>query len=211
MVLAGGRAYIAAKRALRAARPGRIARVRFARRAFGNLLLAGLGLLALIGVLAPSNFGQPGATTPRSGWPFFALLAVMAGTCGYAAVRWRELAWLWARLREPLVRPLNEHPGFDDAADAVASCPPPLRLRWAFTYVWGPLAWTVVAGTLAFSSAYFVVDAVLARGRVGWAQPLYAVVFGLLSMAVLAAAAGRFSTWRFAMSVHKEVATGYAG
>ena len=209
MVLAGGRAYVAAKRAMRSARPGRIARIRFARRVFGSLLVAGLGLLALIGVLAPSNFGQPGAATPRSGWPFFVLLAVMAGTCGLAAGRWRELAWLGARLREPLARPLHEHPRFDDAADAVASCPPPLRLRWALTYVWGPILWAVVAATLAFSSAYFIVDAVLARGRVGWAQPLYAVGFAALSTLVLALSAGRLATWRFGVSVHKEVTSGY--
>jgi hypothetical protein len=172
-------------------------------------LVAGLGLLALIGVLAPSNFGQPGAATPRSGWPFFVLLAVMAGTCGLAAGRWRELAWLGARLREPLARPLHEHPRFDDAADAVASCPPPLRLRWALTYVWGPILWAVVAATLAFSSAYFIVDAVLARGRVGWAQPLYAVGFAALSTLVLALSAGRLATWRFGVSVHKEVTSGY--
>jgi hypothetical protein len=211
MVLAARRSYVAAKRATRAARPGRIARARFARRAFGLTFLAGLAVLALIAVVAPSNFGQPGAATARSGWPFFLLLGVITASLAYAAVQWTRIAWLAQRLRDPLVRPLNELPGFEAAADALASCPSPLRLRWSLIYVWGPLLWALVAGTLAFSSAYFVVDAVLARGRVGWAQPLYAVVFGLLSMAVLAAAAGRFSTWRFAMSVHKEVSTGYAG
>jgi hypothetical protein len=184
--------------------------MRFARRAFAGVFVAGLALLALIGVVAPSNFGQPGAATARSGWPFFVLLAAMAGTCAYGTARWKELSWLVARLREPLMRPLNEHPRFDDAADALASCPPPLRVRWALIYVWGPLLWALAAGTLAFSSAYFIVDAVLARGRVGWAQPLYALVFAVLSVLVLAASAGRLATWRFAVSVHKEVTTGYA-
>jgi hypothetical protein len=211
MVLAARRSYVAAKRATRAARPGRIARARFARRAFGVTFLAGLALLALIAVVAPSNFGQPGAATPRSGWPFFLLLGVIAVSVTYAALHWRRVVWLGQRVREPLVRPLNELPGFEVAADALASCPSPLRLRWSLTYVWGPLLWALAAGTLAFSSAYFVIDAVLARGRVGWAQPMYAVAFGLVSIAVLAAAAGRLATWRFAMSVHKEVTTGYAG
>jgi hypothetical protein len=210
MVLAARRAYVTAKRATRSARPGRIARMRFARRAFAGVFVAGLALLALIAVVAPSHFGQPGAETARSGWPFYVLLAVIAGTCAYAAVRWKELSWLVARLREPLVRPLNDSPRFDDAADALASCPPLLRVRWALIYVWGPLLWALAAGTLAFSSAYFMVDAVLARGRVGWAPPLYALVFAILSILVLAAVAGRLATWRFAVSVHKEVTTGYA-
>jgi uncharacterized membrane protein YdcZ (DUF606 family) len=211
MVLAARRSYVAAKRATRAARPSRIARARFARRAFGVAFVAGLALLAFIAVVAPSNFGQPGAATARSGWPFFLLLGLIGAVVAYAAFHWKRIAWLGQRLREPLVRPLNELPGFEAAADALASCPSPLRLRWSLNYVWGPLLWALAAGTLAFSSAYFVVDAVLARGRVGWAQPLYAVVFGLLSIAVLAGAAGRLATWRFAMSVHKEVTTGYAG
>jgi hypothetical protein len=55
------------------------------------------------------------------------------------------------------------------------------------------------------------VDAVLARFRVGWGQPLYALVFAGASVLVFATLAGRLATWRFAMSVHKEVTTGYTG
>lgn len=211
MVIAAHRSYVALKRATRAARPRRVARLRFARRALGGTFVAGLALLSLIALVAPSNFGQPGAATLRSGWPSFALGGLIAASAGFAWANRERLLWLAARLREPLVRPLEEHPSFAEAADALASCPPPLRLRWALGWVWGPIGWALAAGTLTFSSAYFVVDAVLARFRIGWAQPVYALAFAGLGVLVFAAAAGKLATWRFAMSVHKEVTTGYEG
>jgi hypothetical protein len=211
VVLAAHRAYVAVKRATRSARPRRVARLRFARRAFAATFVAGVGVLGIIGLLAPSNFGQPGAKTLGSGWPSILLVALVGGVAASALVAHRHLLWLARRVREPLLRPLEEHPAFAEAADALASCPAPLRLRWSLGWVWGPVAWAVVAGTLAWSSAYFVVDAVLARFRVGWGQPLYALVFAGASVLVFATLAGRLATWRFAMSVHKEVTTGYTG
>ncbi len=137
------------------------------------------------------------------------LLAVVAIALGYGIVRRAQVRWAFERAREPYVRPLEEEPGFDEAVEALAECPAALRTRFALSWVWGAVAWAIVGGTFAFSTAYFLVDAVLARGRVGWQQPVYAVVFALLSLAVFAATAGRLATWRFAASVHKEVATGY--
>jgi hypothetical protein len=209
MVVAAHRSYVALKRATRAARPGRINRRHFARGAFAGSFVAGVAVLGTIGLLAPSNFGQPGAATLRSGWPSVALAALVAACVGYGVIRRRHLAWLLARLREPLLRPLEEHRSFAEAVDALAACPAPLRLRWAIGWVWGPIGYVVAAGTLAFSSAYFFVDALLARGRVGWGQPLYALIFAAGSVLVFAAAASRLATWRFALSVHKEVTSGY--
>ncbi|MFN2488826.1 MAG: hypothetical protein ABR529_03620 [Actinomycetota bacterium] len=138
------------------------------------------------------------------------VLLVIIGLClAYGALRRAELRWLAARVREPLVRPLEEEPHFDDAVETLESCPAPLRMRYAIAWVWGPIAWAVVGGTCAFSAAYFVVDAILARFRVGWEQPLYGAVFGVLSVIVFAGAAGRLATWRFAASVYREATTGY--
>ncbi len=61
----------------------------------------------------------------------------------------------------------------------------------------------------ALSTAYFVIDAILARFLVGWSQPLYALVFLCLSLTLSYLAAPKLSTWRVAASVHKEVTTGY--
>jgi hypothetical protein len=208
-VLAARRAYANTRSFVRAARPRHIARGRLARRAFAGSFLAGVALLGLIGIASPSQFGQPGAATLQSGWPLYALSALITSVGLLALARRRHLAWLLARLREPLDRPLDDHHGFGDAVSALEACPAPLRTRFALSWVWGPVVGAVLGGTFAFSSAYFVVDAVLARFRVGWAQPVYALGFAALSMIVFAAAAGRMSTWRFATSVHKEVSTGY--
>jgi hypothetical protein len=209
MVLAAHRAYAQVKRATRAARPPRVARVRMARRALGGTFVAGTGVLGLIAVVSPGNFGQPGATTARTGWPFYLLIALISCCILLGVINRAQLVWLGSRLREPLLRPLDDHPSFSDAADALAACPGPVRMRWAIGWVWGPIAWAVAGTTFAFSSAYFLVDALLARFRVGWAQPLYALAFAALSLFVFALAAGRLSTWRFAASVNKEVTTGY--
>ena len=84
-----------------------------------------------------------------------------------------------------------------------------LRLRWAIGWVWAPVVWAVVGGTLAFSAAYFVVDALLSGLRVGPGHAVYAGAFTVASLAVFAAAAGRLATWRFAASVHRDVTGGY--
>jgi hypothetical protein len=209
MVLAAHRAYATLKRLVRAARPQRVGRGTFARRTFAANFVAGVGILGGIGLTAPSQFGQPGAATLHTGWPSWLLIGVIALCCLVAWTKRADLTWLYARVREPFVRPLDEARGFADAVDALASCPAPLRTRFAVSWVWGPIAAAVLGATFAFSAAYFVVDAILARGRVGWAQPVYGAAFALLSMALFAAAAPRLASWRFATSVHKEASTGY--
>jgi hypothetical protein len=209
MVLEAGRAYSRATRATRSARPRRIARATFARRAFGGCFLAGTAILGAIAVLSPAQFGQPGAATLKTGWPSLALVGAIAVGVLYAILRRRQLIWLVERVREPLLRPLNDAPGWDDAVDALESCPSPLRARFAFSWVWAPVAGALLGGTFAFSSAYFLVDAILARFRVGWGQPVYGLSFAALSLIVFSLTAGRLASWRFAASAYKEVSTGY--
>ena len=182
-----------------------------ARSAFGGSFLAGTGILGSIGILAPARFGQPGADTLKTGWPLLVVVALVLSSALVAVSRRAEIGWLCARLREPFLRPLEEEPYFGEAVEALGACPGFMRARYALSWVWGPAAAAVAGGTFAFSSAYFLIDAVLARGRVGWAQPLYATAFALLSLLVFAAAAGRLASWRFAASVHKEVSGAYVG
>ena len=210
MVVAAGRAYARAARTVRAARP-RVARAAFARRALGGAFVAGIVVLGLIAFVSPASFGQPGASPARSGWPPAVLLALIAAGIAIAVARRAHMAWLVQRIRDPWVRPLEEVPGFVDAVEDLERCPAPLRTRFALAWVWGPAALAVTGGTFAFSAAYFVVDAVLARGRVGWGQPAYALAFAVLSWLVFALAAGRLATFRFAASVLKEATTGYPG
>jgi hypothetical protein len=209
MVLAGSRSYSILKRLVRSARRRDLGRASFAARCLTASHAAGSSLLALIALGAPSNFGRPGASTLHTGWPSVTLLLMVAAGVVLAVTRRSQLAWLGARIREPYARPLTNEPGFDEAADALAACPRPLRTRFALSWVWGPVLWAVVGGTFAFSSAYFVVDAILARGSIGWAQPVYALAFALLGGVVFWLAAGRLGSWRFAASVYKEVSSGY--
>jgi len=209
MVLAARRTYSTAKKATRATRPRHIARSTFGRRCLLCCFVAGVVVLSVIGLASPGQFGAPGSSTLRTGWPSLALLGLALAGLLLALARRRHLVWLVSRIREPYVRPLEEYPGFEDAVAALQSCPAALRTRYAISFVWGPIAWAVLGCTCAFSCAYFVVDAILARGRVGWAQPVYALVFALLAWFLFAATAGRFATWRFATSAHKEATTGY--
>lgn len=208
MVIAGQRAYADAVRWIRSARPP-IRRVRFARTAVRASLLAGMALMSLIALADPNRFGSPGSRTLRTGWPSAVVIGVLAGCVLFALLRRREIISAVARVGEPYRRPLSELPSFDDAADALAACPGAFKTRFAVLWVWRPLALVVLGVTCAFSTAYFVVDAILARGSVGWGQVLYACVFLAASLGVFALSAPTVSTWRLAASVFKEVTSGY--
>ena len=209
MVFAARRSYTSAVRATRSSRPPGFGRARFARTAVGACFVAGTGVLSLIGIVAPSRFGQPGADTLRSGWPLAALVALVAITSAVAFLRITRLVWAVRRIAEPYQRPLEELPEFDEVAEALATSPAPLRTPYAISFVWGPALAAIIGTTFAFSTAYFVVDAVLGRFQVGWAHPIYAVAFAALSWFVFLIAGGRLATWRLAASVHKEVTSGY--
>jgi hypothetical protein len=200
---------VTAARLTRAARPPDLRRGQRARRALAASFVAGAGILGCIGILDPGRFGQPRADTLRTGWPLLAVVGLVLAAAALGVSHRGLIGWLFARLREPFTRPLEQEPHFDEAVEALAACPAPLRLRYAVAWVWGPAAGALAGGTFAFSSAYFLVDAALAGFRIGWEQPLYAVTFALLGLAVFAAVAGRLASWRLATSVHKEVSTGY--
>ena len=208
-MLAARRAYVAATRWVRSARAPRIDRWGFARRAFGSALTAALLVMAGIALLAPSNFGAPGSDPLRSGWPALVLIAVLVMSLALAVVKRAGIRRVIDRTIEPWRRPLSEHEAFEGAADALAACPAVLRNRFAVLWVWGPMGLVVAATTLAFSTAYFLVDAVLARFGVGWQQAAYGVGSAVVSVGLFGLVATRLSTWRLAASVLKEVTSGY--
>jgi hypothetical protein len=91
-------------------------------------------------------------------------------------------------------------------ADALSSCPAPFRTRFFIGWVLMPAALCGLGALLAFSSAYFVVDAVLARFSVDWFHPTFGVGNALLSYFVFRIGAARMSTWRLAVGAHRTAA-----
>jgi hypothetical protein len=209
VVVAGRRAYSDAVRWLKAARPGRIDSGRFAARAFWGSFAAGIVVLGALALVAPSAFGTPGARAFRGGVWTLALAGVIAVAVIALLANARHLRWLYARIREPFARPLTENRYFDGAADALAATPEPYHSRWATSWVWLPALIAAAGVTFAWSSAYFVVAAVLSGGRVGWGNPVLAAGNGILSALMFAMGAVRLSTWRLALSVHREVSGRY--
>lgn len=206
MVMAARRAYSDVIRWIKDARPRR-AGSRLALKLFRTVYAGSFLLLGTIGLLRPSRFGSP-TSRPLRSMEWFALAALVVLVAGFALVRRGRIARSLHRLLEPFRYPLD-HPSHDPAAGALESCPAPLRVRFALAWVWGPVAGLVLAAFLAASSAYFVVDAVLARFEIGWEQPILAALQALASLLVLRAIATRLSIWRLALSVHRAVTGGY--
>ena len=209
MVRASQRAYADAVRWLKAARPRRIDAGRYAMRSFAGSLLAGIVVLGVIGLAAPSAFGAPGGRALGNRTLSLALAATIAAAALILAANGARLRWLMRRIREPLTRPLNWEPNFDGAADALTQCSEAWRSRWATSWVWVPALLAGAGVLFAFSSAYFVVGAVIAGGRIAWGHPLLAGINALFSIVSFAAGATRLSTWRLALSVHREVTGRY--
>jgi hypothetical protein len=207
MVMAARRAYAEAVRWLKAARPGRIDSGRFAMRSFAGSLVFGIAVLGLLGLFSPSSFNAPGSRPFAGRWTL--ALAGLVVVCVLTLIAFRaRLQWLFERIREPFSRPLRTR-HFEEAADALAACPAPMQSRWAISWVWGPALLAAGGVTFAFSSAYFVVGAVLSGGRIGWGNPIVAGVNALLSLLCFALGAARLATWRLALSVHREVTGRY--
>jgi hypothetical protein len=208
MVVAAERSYRDAVRWIRAERPA-LGRAEFARRATRSSLVTGVALMGAIGLLSPASFGVVTGRTSLTDWPP-ALVAVVVGLCVlYGILHRGGIRSVLELFRAPYVRPLIEHPGFEGAADALAACPRPYRARFAFVFVYRPLALGFFAVVCALSTTYFVIDAILARFLVGVSQPLYALAFWCLSLVLFYLAAPKLSTWPVAASVHKEVTSGY--
>lgn len=209
MVLAARRAYRDANRWMKGSRARGPAAWRLTRSAFWGTLLAALGVMALIGVVAPSGFGLPGRNTLRSGWPSLVLIAIVLACLLYALLRRDQIAWLVRRAAEPFRRPLTEHPAYDPASGALSSCPAFFQIRFFVAWVVAPTGLAALAGIAAFSVAYFIVDALLARFRVGVGHPVFAIANAWAGVLLFRLAAARLSTWRLGLSVYKSVRTGY--
>jgi len=209
MVRASHRGYSDAVRWLKSARPGRVDSGRFALRCFVGSLLAGIVVLGVIGLLAPAGFGAPGSRAFGNRTLSLALGAAVAVAAAILAVRGAHLRWLVRRIREPFTRPLTWDPHFAGAADALAQCSQVWQSRWATSWVWVPALLATAGVTFAFSSAYFLVGAVIAGGDVGWGHPVLAGANALLSIVSFSAGATRLSTWRLALSVHRDVTGRY--
>ena len=209
MVRASRRAYSDAVGWLKAARPRRVDAGRFAMRCFGGSLLTGIVVLGLIGLFVPSGFGAPGGRALGNRTLSLALGASVGAATLVLAANGAHLRRLLRRIREPFTRPLNWEPNFDGAADALAQCSEAWRSRWATSWVWGPALLAAGGVTFAFSSAYFIVGAIIAGGRIAWGHPVLAGANAFLSILCFAAGATRLSTWRLALSVHRDVTGRY--
>lgn len=204
------RAYANAVAWIKEGRPRRIDRAHFARRALWGNFVAGMGLMSAIALLRPEGFGLPGREPSRTGWPGITLMVVIAAVIVYAVVRQHHLRWLWDRVREPFRRPLSESRYYEGAVTSLDACSEVLQARFGIAWVWFPAVVWVAGAAFAFSTAFFVIDAVMARGGIGWGQPALAAGNALASFVTFAAVGGRLSTWRLAASVHKAVTTGWA-
>ena len=208
MVIAAHRAYSDAVRWLKSARPPRLNGWRLTRRIFQVCFVGSLLLLGAIGLASPQRFGSPGGG-PGGSLQWWGLAALLVLCVAWCATKRHGIKAGAERLAEPFRRPLDRLEAFYPATDALLSAPSAVRTRFAIGWVWGPAAIVVLGAFFAASSAYFLVDAILARFQIGWEQPVLAVVNALLSLVVLRSAAKRLSTWRLAFSIHREVTGSY--
>ena len=204
MVIAAHRAYSDACAWIRSSARGSGSLSR-AKSSFGWAYLWAFVTLGTIGILSPRRFGTPGATAFRGGWATALLIVSVTACLVYLMTKTRYLAWAVARALEPFRRDLSEDPAFEGAAGALSSCPAALRSRFAFGWVWGPLGLATLGVVFAAASAYFLVDAILARFQVGWGQPVFALGHALVSLFLFVVAARRLRTWRLAASVRRAV------
>jgi hypothetical protein len=205
------RDYTNAVRWLQTARPRRIRAGAFSMRCFGGSFLAGTLVIGLIAFVSPGSFGVPGRRVLSSGvWTWALLAAVALGGVGLLANR-RRLTWLYRRIREPYRRPFAGDDAFEGASDALARCPAPMHTRWAVSWIYLPTALAVAGVTFAFSTAYFVISAILSGGRISWMEPALAGINAALSLTSWSLGAVRLSTWRLAVAIHREVTGRYLG
>jgi len=209
-------AYSDAVKWTKLGRPRRLNRTTFSGHCFQNSFVTGVVVLGVIGLLSPATYGQTRGFSAQGqigglglGWPALVLAGLVLGGIVYALVHRNGIRWAVVRVVDPWRRPMQDHDSYDGAVGALEACPETLRSRYAMRFVYKPPLLAVLATFFAFSSAYFLVDAILAQFVVGWQQPVLAVVNAVLSVVLWRVAAVPLSTWRLAVSVHKTVATGY--
>jgi hypothetical protein len=208
-MLEARRTYADAVKWIRAARPSRIHPTYFAMRAFGGSFVIGVAVLGALGLLSPSLYVPQGGASLGKDWQALALVLIVVAVLIGVLVRLRYLRWLVERAREPFRGPLTEERSFEGAAGCLAACPTPLQTRFALSWVWGPVAVAGLGVVCALACAYYLVDAVLSTFRVAWGHPVYAGAFAVLSILFFRVAAVRLTTWRVAMSAHRDATTGY--
>ena len=178
---------------------------------FATSFVMGTFVLGLIAIVAPGSFGVPGRRVLSSGVWTWALLGVIGASGAILLANRRSLLSLFRRIREPYRRPFTGDEAFEGAADALAQCNDALQSRWAVSWIYVPAGSAVAGVTFAFSSAYFLVSAILSAGRISWYEPVLAGANALISIVAWALGAVRLSTWRLAVAVHREVTGRYVG
>jgi hypothetical protein len=209
-------AYSDAVKWTKLGRPRRFNRSSFAGRGWQNSFVSGVILLGIIGLLSPSAYGQTSGFSERGrfgalglGWPGLVLLGLVLLGLVYALAHRDGIRWTVVRLIDPWRRPMTEHDSYEGAVGALDATSDPYRTRYAWRFVYRPLVLAVLATFFAFSSAYFLVDATLARFQVGWQQPVFGVANTVISLILWRVAALGLSTYRLSASVYKTVSTGY--
>lgn len=201
MVIAARRAYADLIRWIKRARPRTFNGWRLARRLFWTCVVGATLLLGTIGLLQPARFGS--RARPLQAIEWWALAALLAIFVVALVVRRTRLQAAATRLQQTFRGGLEQHASFEPAVSALDSCPVPFRSRFALGWVWGPAALAVAGAIGAASAVYFVIDAILARGRVGPEQALLAAVNAVVSLVILRLAASRLSVWRLSYAVHR--------
>ncbi|MDQ3951625.1 MAG: hypothetical protein M3279_01480 [Actinomycetota bacterium] len=204
------RAYSDAAAWTRSRIPAARTRSALAGAALAAFLVDGLLLMATIGLLAPARFGSQGSRAFGSNSRTIVLLAVAGGCALWLALRFRAHRWVVAKVREPFRRPLEDDPAFAGAAAALGAARSPLKTRFAIGWIWLPTLAVIGALAASLTTAYFLVDAVIARFEIGWQQPVLAAANLVVAWALLRAAAGRLAVWPLAVSVHRDATTGYS-
>jgi hypothetical protein len=197
-------------------RPRRFDRASFAGHCWQNSFVAGVVVLGVIGFLSPTTYGQTRGFSERGrfgalglGWPGLVLLGLVVLGLLYALAHREGIRWTILRVIDPWRRPMTESSSYEGAVGALDASSDALKTRYAWRFVYRPMVLAVLATFFAFSSAYFLVDATLARFEVGWQQPVLGVVNTLISLILWRVAALGLSTYRLAASVYKSVSTGY--
>jgi hypothetical protein len=185
-------------------------RAALATAALAGMLVDSLLLLSLIGLFSPASFGASGTRAFGNDVRTLALLGLAAASGAWLVRRWRAHRWVVARAREPFRRPLDDDPAFPGAAGALAAARAPSKTRFALGWIWAPALGALGALASSLTTAYFLVDAVIARGEVGWQQPVLAGANLLIAWALLRAFAGRLAVWPLAVSAHRDATTGYS-
>jgi hypothetical protein len=188
--------------------PGR-QRAALATGALTAALVDGLLLMSVVGLVSPASFGVSGGRAFGSTSRTVALAAIAAACALWFALRLPTHRWVVARAREPFHRPLEDDPAFAGAAGALDAARAPLKTRFAAGWIWLPALAALGATAASLTTAYFLVDAVIARLQIGWQQPVFAAVNLVVAWVLLRAAAARLAVWPLAVSVHREATTGY--